>query len=59
MAVLDLLAKLIANMSYARQVCFGFRVALLTTFIVSMISVFAVCRPFNKFWQIYPDPGSW
>ncbi|RAH54611.1 hypothetical protein BO85DRAFT_499746 [Aspergillus piperis CBS 112811] len=28
------------------------------SFIACMITILAACRPFNKNWQIYPDPGS-
>ncbi|PYH32041.1 uncharacterized protein BO87DRAFT_339704 [Aspergillus neoniger CBS 115656] len=28
------------------------------SFIACMITILAACRPFNKNWQIYPDPGN-
>lgn len=28
------------------------------TFLASIITIFAACRPFHKNWQINPDPGS-
>lgn len=43
--------------SYKKQIYFGF--ALLgSTFIALMGTMFLGCRPFHKYWQIYPDPGS-
>lgn len=59
MAVLDLLAKLVAKMAHERQVLYMFWTALGLTFIASVATVFVSCRPFERHWQIYPDPGSW
>ncbi|PWY76022.1 hypothetical protein BO94DRAFT_605213 [Aspergillus sclerotioniger CBS 115572] len=28
------------------------------TFLASVITIFAACRPFHKNWQIHPDPGN-
>ncbi|SPO04999.1 related to integral membrane protein PTH11 [Cephalotrichum gorgonifer] len=28
------------------------------TYVASIASVFVACRPFNKYWQINPDPGT-
>ncbi|KAE8149094.1 hypothetical protein BDV25DRAFT_141146 [Aspergillus avenaceus] len=28
------------------------------TFVASIITIFAACRPFHKYWQINPDPGN-
>ncbi|KAB8235699.1 uncharacterized protein BDW43DRAFT_25348 [Aspergillus alliaceus] len=28
------------------------------TFIASVVTIFAACRPFHKYWQINPDPGN-
>ncbi|KAL7655772.1 hypothetical protein ACMYSQ_004914 [Aspergillus niger] len=28
------------------------------SFVACMITILAACRPFNKNWQIYPDPGN-
>ncbi|KEZ42842.1 hypothetical protein SAPIO_CDS5268 [Scedosporium apiospermum] len=28
------------------------------TFLASILTVFIACRPFNKYWQINPDPGN-
>ncbi|KAJ3495055.1 hypothetical protein NLG97_g3671 [Lecanicillium saksenae] len=43
--------------SYKKQIYVGF--ALLgSTYIILMATVFLSCRPFQKFWQIYPDPGN-
>lgn len=59
MAVFDLLARLISKMPYERIVVYSFWGALLSTFIASVVTVFADCRPFKLYWQIYPDPGEW
>ncbi|KAJ4163593.1 hypothetical protein LMH87_005313 [Akanthomyces muscarius] len=43
--------------SYKRQIYLGF--ALLgSTYLVLGATVFLSCRPFHKYWQIYPDPGN-
>jgi hypothetical protein len=35
----------------------GFGIVL-STFLASIITVYAACRPLHKYWQINPDPGS-
>ncbi|XWW92396.1 hypothetical protein V2A60_000319 [Cordyceps javanica] len=43
--------------SYSKQIYFGF--ALLgSTYAVLAGTIFLSCRPFHKYWQIYPDPGN-
>lgn len=59
MAVFDLLARIISKMPYERYVVYGFWTLLFSTFIASVITVFVGCRPFERHWQIYPDPGDW
>lgn len=59
MAVLDLMARLIMKMPYERKVLYGFRGVLGLTFAASVITVFVGCTPFQRYWQIYPDPGTW
>lgn len=59
MAVFDLLAKLIAKIPYERIIVWGFWIALLSTFVASIVTVFIGCRPLKQHWQIYPDPGDW
>ena len=59
MAVFDLLARLIAKMPYERILVYGFRTALFSTFVTSIVTIFIGCRPFERHWQIYPDPGDW
>lgn len=59
MAVFDLLARIISKMPYERYVAYGFWALLFSTFVASMITVFVGCRPFERHWQIYPDPGNW
>ncbi|OAX84488.1 hypothetical protein ACJ72_01159 [Emergomyces africanus] len=34
---------------------FGFIVA---SWVAVVLNLFLACRPFNKYWQIYPDPGN-
>ena len=31
---------------------------LIASFMVILLNLFLGCRPFHKYWQIYPDPGS-
>ncbi|KAF2626693.1 hypothetical protein BU25DRAFT_343408 [Macroventuria anomochaeta] len=57
MAVFDLLARLIAKMPYERILVYGFWTALFSTFVASVVTIFIGCRPFERHWQIYPDPG--
>lgn len=59
MAVFDLLARIIAKMPYERVLVYGFWTVLLTTFVASVATVYVECRPFDRHWQIYPDPGDW
>lgn len=59
MAVFDLLARLISKMPYERTLVYSFWAVLLTTFIASITTIYAGCRPFETHWQIYPDPGDW
>lgn len=58
-AVFDLLARLISKMPYERIVVYSFWGVLLFTFVASVITVFVGCRPFELYWQVYPDPGDW
>ncbi|KAF1928247.1 uncharacterized protein M421DRAFT_157070 [Didymella exigua CBS 183.55] len=57
MAVFDLLARIISKMPYERTIVYGFWTVLLSTLVASVITVFVGCRPFERHWQIYPDPG--
>ncbi|KAJ8118907.1 hypothetical protein OPT61_g189 [Boeremia exigua] len=57
MAVFDLLARLISKMPYERIVVYSFWSVLLSTFVASIITIYVGCRPFERHWQIYPDPG--
>lgn len=42
---------------YRNPIYVGFGLVI-GTFLVSIITIFAACRPFHKYWQINPDPGS-
>ncbi|KAF2827316.1 hypothetical protein CC86DRAFT_393481 [Ophiobolus disseminans] len=57
MAVLDLLSRLIMKLPFERKVLYAFWAALLLTFIASIVTVFTTCTPFQRFWQIHPNPG--
>lgn len=35
----------------------GIRVFLALTFIAVVVSTLAECKPFNHYWQVFPDPG--
>ncbi|KAA8641457.1 uncharacterized protein ATNIH1004_001922 [Aspergillus tanneri] len=43
--------------SYRMRIYIGFALVL-GTFVASIIAVLASCRPFHKYWQINPNPGS-
>ncbi|KAH9879479.1 hypothetical protein IAQ61_001297 [Plenodomus lingam] len=57
MAVLDLLGRLIMKMPYERKILYVFWTVLGVTFVVSITTVFVECHPFQRHWQIFPDPG--
>lgn len=59
MAVLDSMAKLISRMPYERLILILLRISIFVTFVASMVTNFVGCRPFEWYWQIYPDPGKW
>ncbi|RHZ66748.1 uncharacterized protein CDV56_108480 [Aspergillus thermomutatus] len=42
---------------YRNPIYVGFALVV-GTFLVSVITIFAACRPFHKYWQIKPDPGN-
>ncbi|RSL42511.1 hypothetical protein CEP54_015456 [Fusarium duplospermum] len=42
---------------YRARINLGF-VLIAITYIAIMASIFLGCRPFHRFWQIYPDPGN-
>lgn len=39
------------------RILIGF-VLVAATFLASIITIFAACRPFHRYWQLKPDPGS-
>lgn len=43
--------------SFQIRIFVGF-ILVIATFVVSIISIFASCRPFNHYWAINPNPGS-
>ncbi|KAK2753841.1 hypothetical protein FQN55_000205 [Onygenales sp. PD_40] len=43
--------------SYKLRVYVGFTF-LIATWIAVVLNLFFTCRPFHKYWQIYPDPGN-
>lgn len=42
---------------YVIRIYIGFALVI-STFVATMIAVFGGCRPFDKYWQINPNPGS-
>ncbi|KPM36929.1 hypothetical protein AK830_g9632 [Neonectria ditissima] len=42
---------------YRIRIHIGF-VLVIATFIATILAIFLGCRPFNKYWQISPDPGN-
>ncbi|KAJ4373451.1 hypothetical protein N0V86_007590 [Didymella sp. IMI 355093] len=57
MAVFDLMARIISKMPYERSIVYGFWAVLFATFVASVTTVYIGCRPFDRHWQIHPDPG--
>ncbi|KAL2267178.1 hypothetical protein VTJ83DRAFT_4455 [Remersonia thermophila] len=49
--------RLMDGLGYEKRVYFGL-VAVTTTWIAVILSIMLGCRPFEKNWQIYPDPGN-
>ncbi|KAI1170027.1 hypothetical protein F4777DRAFT_592250 [Nemania sp. FL0916] len=41
---------------YLRRIYIGFAL-LLATYLAATLNLFLGCRPFNRYWQISPDPG--
>ncbi|KAK7421592.1 hypothetical protein QQX98_002059 [Neonectria punicea] len=42
---------------YRIRIHVGF-ILVIATFIASILAIFSGCRPFNKYWQISPNPGN-
>ncbi|KJF61196.1 uncharacterized protein CIMG_11576 [Coccidioides immitis RS] len=42
---------------YRIQIQIGFALVI-GTFFGAIITIFTACRPFHRYWQIYPDPGN-
>ncbi|KAI1437289.1 hypothetical protein GGR50DRAFT_700273 [Xylaria sp. CBS 124048] len=42
--------------TYLRRIYIGFAI-LASTYLAATLNLFLGCRPFYKYWQIYPDPG--
>lgn len=49
--------RLTDGLDYTRRIYVGF-VLIVTTWIAVLFSILFGCHPFEKNWQIYPDPGS-
>ncbi|KAI1767222.1 hypothetical protein GGR53DRAFT_518623 [Hypoxylon sp. FL1150] len=45
------------NRTYMIRIYIGFAL-LIGTFMTILLNLFLACRPFHKYWQIYPDPGN-
>jgi hypothetical protein len=43
---------------YRTRVTIGFAL-IITSFVVVQMNLLLSCRPFNHWWQIYPDPGTY
>lgn len=57
MTVLDLLGRLLSKMPYERKIKYAFWATLAVTFVASLVTVFASCQPFQRYWQLNPNPG--
>ncbi|KAI1821583.1 hypothetical protein F4861DRAFT_453759 [Xylaria intraflava] len=42
--------------TYLRRIYIGFAI-LASTYLAATLNLFLGCRPFYRYWQIYPDPG--
>ncbi|XXH01068.1 hypothetical protein Hte_007419 [Hypoxylon texense] len=45
------------NRTYTIRIYVGFAL-LIASFMTILLNLFLGCRPFHKYWQIYPDPGN-
>ncbi|ELR07746.1 hypothetical protein VC83_02962 [Pseudogymnoascus destructans] len=59
MAVLVFYVRLMEGLSnkFRIRIWVGFGIVL-STFLASIITIYAACRPLHKYWQINPDPGN-
>ncbi|KLJ06465.1 hypothetical protein EMPG_10141 [Blastomyces silverae] len=59
MAMLVFYTRLMEGLSrrFSIRIWFGFGLVA-TTFLASVITIYAACRPVSKYWQINPDPGN-
>ncbi|OBT45221.1 hypothetical protein VE00_03603 [Pseudogymnoascus sp. WSF 3629] len=58
-AVLVFYVRLMEGLSkkFRIRIWVGFGIVL-STFLASIITIYAACRPLHKYWQINPDPGN-
>lgn len=57
MVVLDLCRRMIRKLSYEFSVLYTFWTVIACTYVAATIAIFVECRPFNRYWQLSPDPG--
>ncbi|KAJ6263678.1 hypothetical protein Dda_2247 [Drechslerella dactyloides] len=55
--VFDFLWRIIRKLPYERPITITYLASLVSTWLAALIVIFVECRPFNKNWQISPDPG--
>ncbi|KAH7073172.1 hypothetical protein FB567DRAFT_583856 [Paraphoma chrysanthemicola] len=58
MVVLDLCRRMIRKLPHEFTVLYAFWALLAATYVAATISIFVECRPFERYWQLSPNPGS-
>ncbi|CAO2657800.1 Nn.00g070600.m01.CDS01 [Neocucurbitaria sp. VM-36] len=57
MVVLDLCRRMIHKIPREFTILYTFWVVLACTYVAATIAIFVECRPFNRYWQLSPNPG--
>ncbi|KAH7394294.1 hypothetical protein BKA66DRAFT_411034 [Pyrenochaeta sp. MPI-SDFR-AT-0127] len=57
MVVLDLLRRMIRKLPHEYTILYCYWSVLALTYVASNISVFVECHPFERYWQLSPNPG--
>lgn len=58
MVVLDLCRRMIRKLPYEYTVLYTFWIVLSTSYVTATIAILVECQPFQRYWQLSPDPGS-
>ncbi|KAF3937540.1 hypothetical protein ABW19_dt0201120 [Dactylella cylindrospora] len=57
LVVLDFLRRIIRKLHFERLITVLYLAVIAITWAVATVNIFIECRPFHRWWQIYPDPG--